>query len=137
MMPSSHTVQVPSKTTQGVMYTVRVFAGRPIGCTCKSRRYRPRTTCSHMSAVYMGRIRKDPVSPGDRRVNKKRRIAATKEREANKRRKAFGLCVVEIQCYFRTVSLSGFYSRVNKTFRAFTREPQDANCAPSQSVTTS
>ena len=40
-----------------------------------------------MSAVYISRIRKDPVSPGDRRVNKKRRIAATKEREANKRRK--------------------------------------------------
>ena len=43
-----------------------------------------------MSAVYMERIRKDPVSPGDRRVNKKRRIAANKKREANKRYKRSG-----------------------------------------------
>ena len=99
-MPSSHTVQVPSKTTQGVMYTVRVFAGRPIGCTCKSRRYRPRTTCSHMSAVYEKRIRRDPVSPGDRRVNKKRRMEANKQRASVKRVKKLGC--VDIRRSFAT-----------------------------------
>ena len=87
---SLRTVQVPSKTTPGVSYAVSVFADRPIACTCKSRRYRPRKTCSHMSAVYMERIRKDPVSPGDRRLNKKRRIAANKKREATKRYKRSG-----------------------------------------------
>ena len=40
-----------------------------------------------MSAVYMERIRKNPVA---RRENKKRRIAAKKECAANKRRKRSG-----------------------------------------------
>lgn len=44
----SHTVQVPSATTPGRIYDVRMLLGRAIDCSCEEERFRPVAPCSHM-----------------------------------------------------------------------------------------
>jgi hypothetical protein len=48
---ASDTVEIPSFTTPGRTYAVRMLAGRAIGCSCEGRRFRPVVPCSHMRSA--------------------------------------------------------------------------------------